>query len=86
MSHVTGFTFVVIGIVHLAGGKISEGIVTLFLRIDGSNCLSLNFALLLRITENLENQLRRMGLNDSDENHPLIDSTKQTLEALVQQR
>lgn len=24
-SHVTGFTFVVLGIVHLAGGKISEG-------------------------------------------------------------
>lgn len=25
-SHMTGFTFVVISIVHLAGGKISEGI------------------------------------------------------------
>lgn len=24
-SHVTGFTFAVVGIVHLAGGKISEG-------------------------------------------------------------
>lgn len=26
--HLTGFTFVVIGIVHLAGGKITEGIMT----------------------------------------------------------
>lgn len=59
-SHVTGFTFVVIGIVHLAGGKISE--------------------------ENLWHQLKRMGVNDTDENHPLFCSTKQTLEALVQQR
>lgn len=24
-SHVTGFTFVVLGIIHLAGGKITEG-------------------------------------------------------------
>lgn len=24
-AHITGFTFAVIGIVHLAGGKISEG-------------------------------------------------------------
>lgn len=59
-SHVTGFTFVVIGILHLAGGKISE--------------------------ENLWHQLNRMGVNDSDENHPLFCSTKQALETLVQQR
>lgn len=32
-SHVSGFTFVVIGIVHLAGGKISEGI-SLFLHFS----------------------------------------------------
>ncbi|XP_020255735.1 non-structural maintenance of chromosomes element 3 homolog [Asparagus officinalis] len=59
-SHVSGFTFVVIGIVHLAGGKISE--------------------------ENLWHQLKRMGVNDSDEDHPFFGSTKQTLEVLVQQR
>ncbi|XP_026657231.1 melanoma-associated antigen 1 isoform X2 [Phoenix dactylifera] len=59
-SHVTGFTFVVISIVHLAGGKISE--------------------------ENLWHQLRRLGLNESDENHPCFGNTKQTLEMLVQQR
>lgn len=29
-SHLTGFTFVVIGIIHLAGGKISEGKVSPF--------------------------------------------------------
>lgn len=59
-SHVMGFTFVVIGILHLAGGQISE--------------------------ENLWHQLNRMGVNDSDENHPLFCSTKQALETLVQQR
>lgn len=59
-SHLSGFAFAVIGIVYLAGGKISE--------------------------ENLWHQLKRMGLNDNDENHPLFNSTKQTLETLVQQR
>ncbi|KAG1342348.1 putative non-structural maintenance of chromosomes element 3 [Cocos nucifera] len=59
-SHVTGFTFIVISIVHLAGGKISE--------------------------ENLWHQLRRLGLNENDENHPFFGNTKQTLEMLVQQR
>ncbi|XP_077213546.1 melanoma-associated antigen G1-like protein isoform X2 [Tasmannia lanceolata] len=59
-SHITGFTFVVLGIVHLAGGKISE--------------------------ENLWHHLRRLGLNESDEKHPLFGNIKQALEALVQQR
>lgn len=59
-SHMTGFTFVAISLVHLAGGKISE--------------------------ENLWHQLRRLGLHESDENHPLFGNTKQTLETLVQQR
>ncbi|KAH7683834.1 MAGE homology domain-containing protein [Dioscorea alata] len=58
-AHVTGFTFVVISIVHLAGGKLSE--------------------------ENLWHHLKRLGLNESDED-PLFGSTKQALEALVQQR
>lgn len=30
-SHMTGFTFVIIGIIHLAGGKIAEGIAFWFL-------------------------------------------------------
>ncbi|XP_020110133.1 non-structural maintenance of chromosomes element 3 homolog [Ananas comosus] len=59
-SHMTGFAFVVVSIVHLAGGKISE--------------------------ENLWHQLRRLGLNESDENHPVFGNSKQTLEMLVQQR
>ncbi|XP_043705166.1 non-structural maintenance of chromosomes element 3 homolog [Telopea speciosissima] len=56
----SGFTFAVIGIVHLAGGKISE--------------------------EDLWDQLKRMGLHDSDEGHPVFGNIKQQLESLVQQR
>ncbi|PSS26381.1 Non-structural maintenance of chromosomes element like [Actinidia chinensis var. chinensis] len=59
-SHLTGFTFVIVSIVYLAGGKIQE--------------------------ENLWHHLRRLGLSDSDENHPILGNTKQALEALVQQR
>ncbi|KAJ0988411.1 hypothetical protein J5N97_006767 [Dioscorea zingiberensis] len=59
-AHVTGFTFVVISIIHLAGGKLSE--------------------------DNLWHHLRRLGLNESDDKHPLFGSTKQALESLVQQR
>lgn len=29
-SHLTGFTFAIIGIVHLAGGKISEGMLATY--------------------------------------------------------
>ncbi|XP_065014949.1 uncharacterized protein LOC135584450 isoform X2 [Musa acuminata AAA Group] len=54
-SHMTGFTFVVISIVHLAG-------------------------------ENLWHHLRRLGLNESDENNAVFGNTKQTLEMLVHQR
>lgn len=32
-SHLTGLTFAVIGIVHLAGGKITEGIITISSRL-----------------------------------------------------
>ncbi|XP_020575832.1 melanoma-associated antigen 1-like [Phalaenopsis equestris] len=59
-SHLSGFTFVVTSIIHLAGGKIPE--------------------------ENLWHHLRRMGLSESDENHPVFGNTKQTLDLLVQQR
>ncbi|KAG0501994.1 hypothetical protein HPP92_002066 [Vanilla planifolia] len=59
-SHISGLNFVVISIVHLAGGKISE--------------------------ENLWHQLRRMGLSDYDEDHPIFGSTKQALDSIVQQR
>ncbi|XP_009779647.1 uncharacterized protein LOC107810378 isoform X1 [Nicotiana tabacum] len=59
-SHVTGLTFVVISIVHLAGGKITE--------------------------ENLWHQLRRLGLSETDESHPVLGNLKLALEALVQQR
>ncbi|KAL2893807.1 Non-structural maintenance of chromosomes element 3-like protein [Bienertia sinuspersici] len=59
-AHLTGFTFVIVSIVHLAGGKISE--------------------------ENLWHHMRRMGLHETDENHPALGSVKVSLEALVQQR
>ena len=38
------------------------------------------------IAENLWHHLRRMGLSDSDEIHPVLGNIKQALEALVQQR
>ncbi|KAF6141585.1 hypothetical protein GIB67_023757 [Kingdonia uniflora] len=59
-SHITGFTFVVISIVHLAGGQIPE--------------------------ETLWHHLRRLGLHETDESHPVLGNLKQTLGALVQQR
>lgn len=59
-AHLTGFTFVIIGIVYLAGCKISE--------------------------ENLWHHMRRMGLQETDENHPVLGNVKLSLEALVQQR
>ncbi|PRQ21388.1 uncharacterized protein LOC133743019 [Rosa rugosa] len=59
-AHLTGFTFVVLSIVHISGGKISE--------------------------ENLWQHLRRIGLDETNESHPVLGNTKQALEALVQQR
>ncbi|XP_023538088.1 melanoma-associated antigen 1 [Cucurbita pepo subsp. pepo] len=59
-AHVTGFNFVVVSIVHLAGGKIPE--------------------------ESLWHHLRRMGLSESDEKHPVLGNIKQAVELLVQQR
>ncbi|GAV63576.1 MAGE domain-containing protein [Cephalotus follicularis] len=59
-THLTGFTFVVLSIVHLAGGKIPE--------------------------ENLWHHLRRLGLSETEEGHPVFGDVKQTLETLVQQR
>ncbi|XP_059459717.1 uncharacterized protein LOC132189152 isoform X2 [Corylus avellana] len=59
-THLTGFTFVILSVVYLAGGKIPE--------------------------ENLWHHLRRMGLSDSDEIHPVLGNVKQALETLVQQR
>ncbi|PPR96345.1 hypothetical protein GOBAR_AA24327 [Gossypium barbadense] len=59
-SHLTGFTFVVISIVQLSGGKIAE--------------------------DNLWHHLKRMGLHETDENHPVLGNVKQVLETLVQKR
>ncbi|CAO2819260.1 unnamed protein product [Amaranthus hypochondriacus] len=56
----TGFTFVIVSIVYLAGGKISE--------------------------ENLWHHMRRMGLQETDENHSSLGNIKLLLETLVQQR
>ncbi|XP_035549061.1 melanoma-associated antigen 2 isoform X2 [Juglans regia] len=60
LTHLTGFNFVILSIVHLAGGKIPE--------------------------DSLWHHLKRMGLSDSDEMHPILGNVKQALEALVQQR
>ncbi|RLM65047.1 melanoma-associated antigen 1-like isoform X1 [Panicum miliaceum] len=56
----SGFSFAVISLIHLAGGKSSE--------------------------ENLWHQLKRLGLKENNENHPLLGNNKQALELLVQQR
>ncbi|KAK7272721.1 hypothetical protein RJT34_29517 [Clitoria ternatea] len=58
--HLSGFTFVMISIVYLAGGKIPE--------------------------ENLWSQMRRIGLGENEDNHPVLGNVKQALELLVQQR
>ncbi|KAJ3694624.1 hypothetical protein LUZ60_000001 [Juncus effusus] len=59
-SHLNGFAVVLISLVHLAGGKLSE--------------------------ENFWHQLRRLGINENDENHAEFGNNKQTLDMLVQQR
>lgn len=59
-SHLTGFAFVAISIVHLAGGKLPE--------------------------ENLWHHLKRMGLSEDEDNHPVLGNVKQAIEALVRQR
>ncbi|WVZ61884.1 hypothetical protein U9M48_011692 [Paspalum notatum var. saurae] len=56
-AHLPGFAFAVLGIIQLAGGKMSE--------------------------EDLWHQLKRLGLNDNDENHPVFGNNKQALELLV---
>ncbi|KAJ3676909.1 hypothetical protein LUZ60_002633 [Juncus effusus] len=58
-SHLNGFAIVLISLVHLAGGELSE--------------------------ENLWHQLRRLGINENDENHAEFGNNKQTLDMLVQQ-
>ncbi|POO03968.1 MAGE domain containing protein [Trema orientale] len=72
-AHLTGFTFVVISIVQLSGGKISEDKTTSF-------CCD------ARTAESLWHHLRRVGLDEHGENHPVLGNAKQALEALVQQR
>ncbi|GMN45342.1 hypothetical protein TIFTF001_014525 [Ficus carica] len=78
-AHLNGFAFVVISIVHLSGGKIAEVF-----------CAPLTELELLLVVvgtvESLWHQLRRMGLVENDENHPVFGNAKQALEALVQQR
>ncbi|KAG8503220.1 hypothetical protein CXB51_001072 [Gossypium anomalum] len=69
-SHLTGFTFVVISIVQLSGGKIAEDFHTSYY-----SC-----------ADNLWHHLKRMGLHETDENHPVLGNVKQVLETLVQQR
>ncbi|MBA0823415.1 hypothetical protein Goarm_020149, partial [Gossypium armourianum] len=60
-SHLTGFTFVAISIVQLAGGKIAEDFHTNYY-----SC-----------ADNLWHHLKRMGLHETDENHPVLGNVKQ---------
>ena len=39
-----------------------------------------------RIVESLWHNLRRLGLYETDESHPVLGNIKQALETLVQQR
>ncbi|CAL4890470.1 unnamed protein product [Urochloa decumbens] len=56
----SAFSFTVISLIHLAGGKISH--------------------------EDLWHQLKRVGLNENDENHSVFSNNKKAPELLVQQR
>nr|AAD46004.1 F21H2.2 [Arabidopsis thaliana] len=70
-SPVTGFTFVVLAIVQLAGGKIPE--------VREQSCR-------VEVKKTLWHHLKRMGLHENDEHNPVFGNNKQTLETLVQQR
>ncbi|TMX01706.1 hypothetical protein EJD97_023839 [Solanum chilense] len=69
-SHVTALTFVVTSIVRLAGGKINEAYICCYQCVE----------------ENLWHHLRRLGLSETDESHPVHGNLKLALEAIVQQR
>ncbi|CBI17219.3 uncharacterized protein LOC100258998 isoform X1 [Vitis vinifera] len=76
-AHLTGFTFVIVSIVYLAGGKIAE----VLYQHDRTyyHCGE-------SIADGLWHHMRRMGLYENEENHPVLGNIKQALEALVQQR
>ncbi|RZC87753.1 hypothetical protein C5167_028206 [Papaver somniferum] len=100
--HVTGFTFMVISVVHLAGGQISEGsnirmALLKMLSVDMLDILtvcskrSTGILVVARVhfsvpLENLWQHLKRLGLLETDQMHPVLGDVKQALESLVQQR
>uniref|UniRef100_A0A0D6R228 MAGE domain-containing protein n=1 Tax=Araucaria cunninghamii TaxID=56994 RepID=A0A0D6R228_ARACU len=59
-SQLLGLTFVVVGILQLAGGKIPE--------------------------DTLWQHLRRLGLDEHDEGHPVFGNVKQAMETIAKQR
>ncbi|XP_011626532.1 MAGE-like protein 2 isoform X1 [Amborella trichopoda] len=59
-AHFAGFTFAVLSVIHLAGGKIPE--------------------------ENLWQHMRKLGLDGSEEHHPIFGNVSSALDTLVQQR
>ncbi|KAE9445909.1 hypothetical protein C3L33_22185, partial [Rhododendron williamsianum] len=75
-SHLTGFTFVVISVVYLAGGKITEGLSL------GEEELAYGKTQPPAIAENLWHHLRRLGLSENEEGHPTLGNIKQALEGL----
>ncbi|KAH9756554.1 MAGE domain-containing protein [Citrus sinensis] len=83
-AHLSGFTFVVISIVHLAGGKIPEGF--LFSIMIWFLVLSLHKSYYASVVDILWRHLKRMGLCETDASHPVFGNAKQALETLVQQR
>jgi hypothetical protein len=84
----SGFSFAVISLIHLAGGKSSEGkgrgskLFALVRKFHGLTLLSSPD----QFPEDLWHQLKRLGLKENDENHPVLGNNKQALELLVQQR
>ncbi|KAK6940161.1 MAGE homology domain [Dillenia turbinata] len=131
-AHLIGFTYAVIGIVYLAGGRIAEdrsrvdfgfvdwllivyisiqpkqflcfamvtavtvnfvfdlrGTCSTFLQYFVSSLSQLadpNFSLLGSIAEALWHHLRRMGISEENDDHPVLGNLKHALEALVNQR
>ncbi|RZC49124.1 hypothetical protein C5167_017547 [Papaver somniferum] len=87
--HVTGFTFIAISIVHLAGGQISE---SSNIRMTSLKMLSMDMLVIQTVSrsfnenEHVPSHLKRLGLFETDQMHPVLGDVKQALESLVQRR
>ena len=87
-AHLSGFAFAVISTIHLAGGKMPEGKqkeIKLCILVGKHHPLMF-LSVFNHISEDLWHQLKRVGLNENDETHPVLGNNKRKLEHLVQQR